>query len=317
MRRRAMLRTLAGGIVLIASPLVVAQPYPVKVVRLVVAFPPGGQSDLVARQVAQSLGELLGVSMVVENRSGAGGAIGVEFAARGPADGSMLLLGSASNLTIGPALDASLPYDPLRDFAPIGRVARLPLVLAVRSGFPVANAKQLVAYARQHPGELTYASGATLIQFALESLKASTGVDILQVPYGGTAPALVDVLAGRVDLLLADVAAVAPHASSGTLRVIANFGQTRSLPFPDIPTMIEQGFDLDFESWQGLLAPSRMSRDSIARLQGALQKAMASSEFRKGLERLGAEPIDERPAAFEPFLRNELEKYRRLAKRVK
>ena len=267
--------------------------------------------------MAQSLGELLGVTVVVENKAGAGGVVGVEYAARGPTDGSMLLLGSPSNLTIGPAVDGNLPYDPLQDFAPIGRVARLPLVLAIRPGLPMTDAKQLVAYARTHPGELTYASGATLIQFALESLKAAAGVDILQVPYGGTAPAMVDVLAGRVDLLLADVAAVAPHASAGTLRVIANMGQKRSLAFPNVPTLIEQGFDVDVESWQGLLAPSATPRDAIVMLQNALQKAVSSAEFRKGLERLGAEPIDERPAAFEAFLRNELEKYRRLAKRVK
>ena len=185
-----MLRAIAGGALLIASPLAAAQAFPAKVVRLIVAFPPGGQSDLIARLVAKSLGESLGVTMVVENRPGAGGVIGVEIAARAPADGSALLLGGLSNLTIAPALDTGLPYDPVRDFAPIGRVARLPLVLAVRAGLPAANLTQLVEYARQHPGALTYASAATRVQFAIESLKTSAGVDILQVPYSGTAPAL-------------------------------------------------------------------------------------------------------------------------------
>lgn len=307
-----MLRAIMGGVLLIASPLVAAQAFPAKVVRLIVAFPPGGQSDLIARLVARTLGELLGVTMVVENRSGAGGVIGVEIAARAPADGSALLLAGLSNLTIAPALDSSLSYDPVRDFAPIGRVARLPLVLAIRAGLPVANVTQLVEYARQHPGELTYASAATGVQFLFESLKKSAGVDILQVPYSGTPPALVDVLAGRVDLMLVDVPAIVQHASSGAVRVIANAGQTRSHVFPDIPTMTEQGFDIVFGSWQGLLAPKGTPRESIAQLQSALQKALASSEFRKDLERLGAEPIDEPPAAFESFLRDELEKYRRL-----
>jgi len=311
MRRRTMLRALAGSAMLMAGSLVRAQTFPAKIVRLIVAFPPGGQSDLIARLVAQSLGESLGASIVVENRSGASGAIGVEIAARAPADGSALLLGSASNLTIAPALDSGLPYDTMRDFAPIGRVARLPLVLAVRSGLPVTNVTQLIEYARQHPGALTYASGATLVQFAIESLKSSAGVDILQIPYSGSAPALQDVLAGRVDLLIADAPAIVPHAS-GAVRVIANAGQTRSHAFAAIPTMIEQGFDLVFESWQGLLAPRGTPPETIARLQSALQKAVASNEFRNGLEHLGAEPIDEPPAAFEPFLRNELEKYRRL-----
>ncbi|MGH8714228.1 MAG: Bug family tripartite tricarboxylate transporter substrate binding protein [Casimicrobiaceae bacterium] len=313
MRRRAALRALAGGSLLAASPLLVAQIFPGKVTRLIVAFPPGGQSDLIARLVAQALGEPLGVTVVVENRSGASGLIGVEVAAHAPADGSTLLLGSASNLTIAPALDTRLPYDPVRDFVCIGRVARLPLVLAIRAGLAVANMTQLVERARQNPGALTYASGATLVQFAIESLKASAGVDILQVPYSGTAPALQDVLAGRVDLLVADAPAIAAYASAGAVRVIANAGLTRSHLFPNIPTMTEQGFDLVFESWQGLLAPKGTPRESISQLQRALQRALASSEFRNALQRLGAEPIEEPPAAFEPFLREELEKYRRLA----
>ena len=310
-----MLRAIAGIALAMASPLAAAQAFSTKVVRLIVAFPPGGQSDLIARLVAQSLGEPLGATVVVENRSGASGAVGVEIAARAPADGSALLLASASNLTIAPALDTGLRYDTMRDFAPIGRVARLPLVLAVRSELQAKNVTQLVEYARQHPGALTYASGATLVQFAIESLKASAGVDILQIPYSGSAPALQDVVAGRVDLLVADAPAVAPHASA--VRVIANAGQMRARLFPDIPTMVEQGFDLVFESWQGLLAPRGTSPETIAHLQTALQKALASTDFRSGLERLGAEPIDEPPAAFEPYLRDELQKYRRLVQRVK
>lgn len=306
-----MLRAIAGGVMLMAGQLVKPQPFPSKIVRLIVAFPPGGQSDLIARSVAQSLGESLDATIVVENRSGASGAIGVEMAARATADGSTLLLGSASNLTIAPAVDSDLRYDTMRDFAPIGRVARLPLVLAVRSGLPVTNVAELIEYARKHPGALTYASGATLVQFVIESLKTSAGVDILQIPYGGTAPALKDVVAGRVDLLIADAQAIVPYAS-GAIRVIANTGQTRSHAFAAIPTMVEQGFDLVFESWQGLLAPRATPPETIAHLQSALQKAVASNEFRNGLEHLGAEPIDEPPAAFEPFLRDELEKYRRL-----
>ena len=311
-----MLRAIAAGAVAMASPLAAGEAFSAKVVRLIVAFPPGGQSDLIGRLVARSLAEPLGAIVVVENRSGASGAIGVEVAAKAPADGSALLLGSASNLTIAPALDPALRYDTMRDFVPIGRVARLPLVLAVRAELPVKNVAELVAHARAHPGALTYASGATMVQFAIESLKASAGVDILQIPYSGSAPALQDVVAGRVDLLVADAPAIAPHTAE-TVRVIANAGQTRAHMFPDVPTMVEQGFDLVFESWQGVLAPRETPPETIAYLQAALQKAVASAEFRSDLERLGAEPIDEPPAAFEPFLRNELEKYRRLVRRVK
>jgi tripartite-type tricarboxylate transporter receptor subunit TctC len=314
MNRRTVLRSFFASL-LLTNPLAAAQATGTRTVRLVVAFAPGGQSDLVARLLARTLGDLLDISMVVENRPGAGGAIGVEFVARAPADESTLLLGSASNLTIGPAVDASLRYDPIRDFSPIGRIARTPLVVAVRSGLPVTNVSELVEHARRHPGQLTYASGATLVQFAVESLKAAAGVDIMQVPYKGTAPALLDVVAGRVDLLVADVTAVAPHASSGALRVVANAGRSRARAFPDVPTMAEQGYDFDFESWQGLLAPGGTADETIARLQAALRQALASAEFVKGLEALGFEPIHEPPAAFAAFLRAELERYRRLARR--
>ena len=316
MLRRRFVAVLTASVLLSGHRLAPGQGFPGKAIRLIVAFAPGGQSDLIARLVAQNLGPILGVNMIVENKPGAAGAIGVELAARATADGLTLLLGSASNLTIAPAIDRDLRYDPIRDFAPIGLVARLPLLLVVRSALPVTDVSQLVDYARKHPGELTYGSGATLVQFAIESLKARIGVDILQVPYTGSAPALVDLVAGRIDLLLADVAAVAPHAGSGAVRVIASAGKVRSRAFPAVPTMLEQGYDLVFESWHGLLAPAGVSAESILRLQAALRQVIASDEFRKGLEGLGAEPIDEPPAAFAPFLRNEIEKYRRLAPRT-
>ncbi|MGH8849927.1 MAG: Bug family tripartite tricarboxylate transporter substrate binding protein [Casimicrobiaceae bacterium] len=297
---------------MLASRVVVAQMFVADAIRLIVAFPPGGQSDLIARMLAQALDGPLGVPIVVVNKSGAAGLVGVEFAAHAPPDGTTLLLGSASNLTIAPALDSGVRFDPLRDFVPIGRVARLPLVLAVQAGLPVTNVQELVAYARENPGRLTYASSATGVQFAIESLKAAAGIDILQVPYNGTVPALMDVLAGRIDLLVADVAAVAPHVRSGAIRAIANMDPTRSKAFPGVPTMIEQGFH-GFESWQGLLAPTGTPGQSILRLQDALRQALASSEFRAGLEAMGAEPIDEPPAAFAAFLREELQRYRRLA----
>lgn len=312
--RRRILQAIAGGTVLLASRVVAAQAFVANAVRLIVAFPPGGQSDLIARLVARALEGPLGVSVVVENKSGAAGLVGVEFAAHAPPDGTTLLLGSASNLTVAPALDSDLRYDTLRDFVPIGRVARLPLVLAVQAGLRVTNVQELVAYARKYPGRLTYASSTTGVQFAIESLKAAAGMDILQVPYKGTPPALLDVVAGRVDLLLADVAAVAPHVSIGAIRVIANMDHTRSKAFPDVPTMIEQGFDA-FESWQGLLAPSATPAATVANLQGALRQALASSEFRNGLQALGAEPIDEPPTAFAAVLRDELQRYRRLVGR--
>ncbi len=311
--RRHLLRALTAAALLHGARRAAAQAP--GLIRLVVAYPPGGQSDLVARLLAPKLAALLGIPMVVENRSGAGGMVGAESVARAPADGSTLLVGSGSNLTFIPLHDSAVHYDPLRDFAPVGRIARAPLVLAVRSSLPVTNVSQLIEYARSEPGRLTCASGPLLVEFAIESLQASTGVDILLVPYKGTAPGLLDVVAGRVDLILADVAAVAPHVQSGALRVLANAGPTRSRAFSTVPTMKEQGFDFSFESWQGLLAPSGTPAEHIERLQTALAQALAAPDLREAIARMGFEPIDEPPAAFAAFLRDEVQRYRRAAER--
>jgi tripartite-type tricarboxylate transporter receptor subunit TctC len=313
MHRREILQAIAVSTLAARIPAALALELSAKTIKVVVPYPPGGISDVIARLTAQAMGAVLGVAVVVDNRPGAGGAIGVEFVARAPADGSTLLFGNSSGLSIAPVIESGLRYDPIADFVPVGRVARAPMVLVVRSGVPVASLAQLVDNARGSPGKFTYASGATMVEFAFEALKRDSRVDIVEIPYKGTAPALQDVVAGHVDMLLADVPTVTQHVASGALRVIANAGRTRPRTFSNVPTLIEQGYALEFESWQGLLAPRGTPAEIVLRLQGALRQAIASPEFRSALEARGFEPIDEAPDTFAAFLRDEIERYRRLA----
>jgi tripartite-type tricarboxylate transporter receptor subunit TctC len=311
MRRRQLFGLVALSSLMVATPCVIAQPFPHKPLRIIVGYAPGAQSDATARLVGQTLGDILGQPVVIENRAGANGTIGAELAARSPADGYTLLLGGNGNLTLAPALDSRVRYDAARDFVVIGRIARVPWVLAVSSKVPATNFPQFVAHAKQHQGQLTYASAAATTQLAIEVLKSATGIEALHVPYKGTAPALVDVGAGRVDFMLADVSAVVPHVQSGTIRLIASTGNKRTRTAPELPTLIEQGVaGFAWESWQAIVVPSGTPPDIVARLQTALRQVVASTSFREGLERLGFEPIDEPAAESAVFLRQEVERFR-------
>jgi tripartite-type tricarboxylate transporter receptor subunit TctC len=315
-RRREALLLLAGAL-LPAISLATDKAYPDRPIRIVVAYPPGGQADSVARLVAQKLGEVLGSSVIVENRPGGNATIGADFVAQAPADGYTLLLGGAANLTIAPALDSQLRYDTLRDFVAVARVARVPQLLAVRASLPITTVPQLIEYAKQNPGKLTFASTAPANELAIESLKAAEGLDILSVPYKGTSQAMIDLIAGRLDLTFADVASLAPHVRSGALRVIANAGAVRAREYRDVPTMIEQGVpSFVWESWQGLVAPKATPADVIARLQLALKQVVASADYRDGLERLGFVPIDESPDRFPAVLQEEIARHKVLVKRL-
>lgn len=316
-RRRDVLLVLVPGVLLPASLLASGKNYPDKPVRIVVAYPPGGQADAVGRLVAKELAEVLAGTVIVENRPGGNATIGTEFVAQAPADGHTLLLGGAGNLTIAPAFDSQLRYDTMRDFVAIARVARVPQLLAVRAGLPITTVPQLLDYARKNPGKLTFASTAAANELAIESLKAAEGIDILSVPYKGTSQAMLDLVAGRLDLTFADAASLAPHVRSGVLRVIANAGTFRARDYRDVPTMIEQGVpSFVWESWQGLVAPRATPADVVATLQQALGKVVASAEYRDGLERLGFVPVDESPDRFTAALQEEIERHRALVRRL-
>jgi tripartite-type tricarboxylate transporter receptor subunit TctC len=317
-RRRDILLVLAGSVLLPALSPAADRPYPDRTVRIVVTYPPGGQADAVGRLVAAKLGEVLGGSVIVDNRPGGNAMIGVEVVANGPPDGYALLLGGAANLTIAPAYYGSPHYDTLQDFVAIGRVARVPQLLAVHASLPITTVPQLVAYAKRNPGKLTFASTAPANELALASLRAAEGVDILSISYKGTAQAMTDLIAGRLDLIVADAASVAPHVHSGTLRVIANAGAERAREFENVPTLTEQGLSIYvWDSWQGLVAPRATPADIVERLQQAVKQVVTSKDYRDALERLGFLPIDEPPERFSTVLQEETARHKALVTQLR
>ena len=291
--------------------------YPERPVKLVVAQAAGGQTDVIARMLAQRLSEILKQPVVVENRGGIGGTIGADYVSKAPADGYTLLVGGPSNLAIAVALYKSLPYDPVKDFIPIGRVARVPYALAVIAKLPVRTLAELVSYARAHPGRLTYASGGdgSNSSLAAELFKSMAGIDIVQIPYKGSAPGLADLVGGQVDIMFADLAQILPHARAGTLRVLATAGDRRATSLPDLPTMAEQGFPgFAVEPWYGLLAPAGAPPAAIGKLDEALAQVMRSDEFRQRLLQHGYEPIDDATAILGALIRSDIAKYSTLVR---
>jgi tripartite-type tricarboxylate transporter receptor subunit TctC len=294
------------------------QPYPSRLIRIIVGQQPGTPSDIIARLVAQKLTELWSQSVVVENQPGASGTIGAELVAKAPADGYTLLVASHSNLVLAKVTSSNLRYDPLLDFAPIGRIAYVPFALAGSRQVPANTIPELVALAKLHPGQLTYstAGSGTMSQFAIEMLKAAAGIDLLAVHYKGASSALVDVLAGRVDMTLADYAALAPHVRSGTVKILGFAGQQRSAAAPDVPTIGEQGIDgFAVNSWYGLVAPAKTPQDVLTKLNGALSEIRRMPDVRKRLDQLGYDLIDDSPAQFRVLIGSEIEKYSELVKR--
>lgn len=315
--RRQALRTLMGAACALSLPAALGQAFPDRTIHLVVAYPPGGQADAIGRLTARKLGAMLGGTVIVENRPGGNSTVAADFVARAPADGYTLLLGAASNLTVAPVFESQIRYDPLRDFVPVGRIARVPQLLVVRASLPISTMAQLLEYARRHPGKLTFASTAAANELAIESLKASERLDIVVVPYKGMAPGMLDLVGERVDLAISDVTTVTPHVRSGALRVIANASATRAREFRDVPTMTEQGVpSYVFESWQSLVAPKATPPEVVARLQSALRQALAAPDFREALERMGFVPIDEAVDAFPAALRTEIERHKALAQKL-
>jgi len=316
MKRRQLTKALALMPLVLAATGASGQAFPARPIRLIVSYAPGAHADAIARLLGRALGEQLKWSVVVENRTGANGTIGVAMVAKSPADGYTLALVGAGNLTLAPLLDGSVRYDPQRDLVALARIARVPMVLAARAELPVQTMRQLLDHARRHPGELTYASSGNFATMAMESLKATADVDLVVVPYRGTSPALLDVVAGRVDLVFADVASVVPQVRAGTLRLLASTGAARTRAHPELPTAVEQGEpDFVWETWQGIVAPAGIAGDILEALRSALRQACTSAGFRAGLEQLGFEPIDEPADAFAAVVRDETERFRRLVAR--
>ena len=291
--------------------------YPNRAIRIIVPFAPGGPNDILGRIIGQKLNELWGQPAIVENRGGAGGTIGVEATAKSPADGYTIAMGGSSNLAVAPGLYAKLAYDPLRDLTPIVNVAIVPYVLAVNPHVPARNVRELVGIARSKRGLLSYGSSGTgaMSHLAAELFKAASGADIVHVPYKGTAPAVTDMIAGQIDMMLADLAAVAPHEKTGKLRLLAVAGSKRAPSAQHLPTMAEAGVkDYAVDTWFGMVAPANTPKDVVAKLNSAIVAALRAADVRQRFDQLGYEAIGDTPEHFAATIRSDIEKFARVIK---
>ncbi len=289
-----------------------AETYPSKPVRIIVAFPPGGFVDLTARLVAGPLGAALGQQMVVENRAGAGGIVGTELVARAAPDGYTLTVGSAGTHAVNQSLYPKLPYNVLRDFQPVARLADAPSILAVHPSLPVHSVKELIALARSRPGQINYASAGagTSTHLAAALFEHLARVRFVHVPYKGGGPAIIAVVAGEVPVTFGTAASVSPHTRSGRLRGLAVTGSRRSALLPDLPTIAESGLPgYAMLNWLGLFAPAGAPRAVVEKLSGELVRIVRLPEVSGALQVAGAEPSPLGPDEFAAFVKSELEKW--------
>ncbi|ROZ79419.1 tripartite tricarboxylate transporter substrate binding protein [Ramlibacter sp. WS9] len=296
-----------------------AQAYPAKPIQLVIPFPPGGATDIVGRLVGKKLGERLGQPVVIENRAGAGTIIGAAFVAKAPADGYTLLISSGSTFTVNPALNAKLPYDPIKSFEPIGQVARVPLLVLAHPGVPVNDLKQLVAAVQRTPDKYVFGSfgNGTTAHFTGELLWGAAGIKLTHVAYKGSAPAMNDLLAGQIPFTVDTVAAALPHLNAGKVKAIAATGARRATQLPNVPTVAESGFPgFSADSWLAIAAPKGLAADVRARLQKALADTMKDAEVRDKLIASGLEPAYEPAAAVAARIEDELPRMRAIALRA-
>jgi tripartite-type tricarboxylate transporter receptor subunit TctC len=291
------------------------QAYPTRPVRLIVPFAAGGGNDTVARVIAQRLSASFGQQIYVDNRPGAGGTVGAEAAAKSPPDGYTLFLGGVGSLAVNPNLHARLPYDAVKDFAPIVLIASAPSVLVVNPAVPAKTIQEFAALARAQPGKLNYASNGngSSAHLAAVMYESMAGVQMVHVPYKGLAPALADLLAGEVQLMFSSMVAIVPHIKGGKLRALALTGKMRSRLLPDVPTIAESGLPgFEAGSWYGLLAPAGTPREIVMKINAETVKALNQAAVREHLASEGAEAIGGTPEEFAAYIKNELARMSKL-----
>ena len=308
----------ALGLAVALSPLLaMAQAYPSKPIRFIVPYPPGGPLDTVARLLGQKVAESVKQPVIVENKPGAGGNIGADAVAKSTPDGYTLLMGAVATHAINPTLYASMPYDALRDFQPVTQLASTPNVLIVNPSIPAANVREFIAHAKANPGKLNFGSGSTgsAGHLAGELFKAMAGVEMTHVPYKGAAPAMQDLIAGRVQLMFDNFASASAQVKAGKVRAIAVTTAKRSALAPELPTIAETGLaGFDINTWFGLFVPAGTPREIVERLHGEFTRALALADIREKLVALGAEPVGSRPEEFATYIRAEADKYARVIK---
>ena len=310
---------ICGMALLLTNHPVLAQDFPTRSIRMIVPFPPGAGTDVLAREVGAQLTKIWGQSVVVENRAGAGGTIGSEAAAKAPRDGYTVLMGNVSTLAIAPALYPNLPYDPLKAFDTVALTGSNVNSLLVHVSLPVKTLAEFVAYAKANPGKLLYSSAGsgTTSHLAAEYFRLATNIDIRHVPYKGSPQATTDLLGGQVHLSFAAVNTTVTVMSSGKVRVLATTGLTRSPVLPDVPTIDELGYK-GFETnvWQGFVVPAGTPKPIIAKLNQGINQAAESADVRKHMEALGSTVRTSTPEEFTSYLKAEIAKWGDLVKRT-
>lgn len=315
MRRFSRLIPLCGALLISGSAL--AQAWPTKPVTMVVPWPPGGPSDIAARPLAKTLSETLGQTFMVDNKGGAGGNIGTAAVTKSAADGYTLLVTSSAPIVINPSLYKNMPFDPDRDLTPISNLIRVPLVLAAHPSVPANTLKELIAYIRAQDGKFVYASAGngTPQHLTGELFKSIAKLDMVHVPYKGSAPAITNLLGGHVPVMFDSTVAITPHIKAGKLKAIAVTGAQRSSLFPDVPTFGEIGFAaVESYAWYGLFGPAGMPKDVLNKVNAEAQKAMKQPDFQKVLRDTGSEYVGDSPENFQTFVRNEAQKWARVVK---
>jgi len=299
-----------------AAPLL-AQETQNKPMRLIVPFPPGGGNDILGRTVAQHLAQIRNQQIIVDNRGGAGGLIGAELATHAAPDGYTIFLASIGNLAFTPALHAKLPYDPIKDFTPVSRLATSAFLLVVNPSIPVKSVKELITLARAKPGSLNYASAGqgSSLHMTAEIFKLATGTELVHVAYKGSAPALTDLIAGQVQLMFGTMPATLPQAKSGKLRALGVSGAKRAAAAPDVPTIAEAGVTgFEVLNWYGITLPAGAAQNVVRKLNQDLLAALATLAMVESFNTQGLEVAGGTPAEFGGFIKSEMVKYAKVVK---
>ena len=317
---RARLISVAAATLVLALPgLAAAQPYPAKPIRLIIPFPPGGNTDILGRLMAQKLSESLGQPFIVDNRGGGGGVIGADAAAKSPPDGYTLFFGTTGSLASQPALRADIPYDPIKSFAPISPLAAAPNVLMVNASMPVSTLKEFIDYAKARPGKLTFGSAGIghMLHVAGEGLNRAAGIELFHVPYKGAPQSLADLLAGRLDVMFDTIVIYADLVRAGKLKALAVANPTRLRGMPQIPTMAEAGLPgFEFASYFGLLVPAGTPPEIIRKLNAETLKALGSGDVLDTLAKMGLEPSPMTPEQYSTLIAADLARWKKLVAEI-
>ncbi len=316
--RRVAVACLAAAALVGVSPAVQAQDWPSRPIRMIVPFPPSGSTDIVARTVAEKLGSQLGQPIVVENRAGATGAIGLEALARSAPDGYTIGLGTIGSIAINPLVSKNLSWDPQRDFAPLGMVGSTPFALIVTPSLSARSFAEFLALAKAQPGKLDYATGGIggSQHLAAVLLEDMAGISMHHVPYKGSGPALTDLMGGQVPAMIEPAVSAAPHVRSGRVRMLALTGAKRSAVFPDVPTVAETVPGYDVSAWFALFAPAGTPAPVVARLGSELQRVLAQPEVIDKFAQAGVDVTPSTPEQMKATLRQELEKWDKVVRKI-